>query len=65
VQARLQTADGYTFTARAAVALARRVLEREPPPGFQTPSRLAGAGFVLGLEGTIAEPAQGPGPPDG
>jgi short subunit dehydrogenase-like uncharacterized protein len=53
VEARLQTADGYTFTARAAVALARHVLAHEPPPGFQTPARLMGSEFALGIEGTI------------
>ncbi|MHC5210504.1 MAG: saccharopine dehydrogenase family protein [Planctomycetota bacterium] len=62
VEARLQTAEGYTFTARSAVALARHVLEHEPPAGFHTPSQLAGAGFVHTIEGT----SRGDGPsPDG
>jgi short subunit dehydrogenase-like uncharacterized protein len=68
LQGRLQTADGYTFTAHAAVALARRVLARAPPPGFQTPSRYAGADFVRTIEGTLVEdggsPDDAPAPPN-
>jgi len=57
VEVRLQTPEGYTFTALAAVALARIALEGGARPGFQTPSRLAGARFVLSLPGVeTAEP---------
>jgi short subunit dehydrogenase-like uncharacterized protein len=48
---RLSTPDVYTFTARAAVAVAARVLTGCREPGFQTPARLLGPDFVLGLEG--------------
>lgn len=51
VVARLQTPEGYTLTARAAVAIAARVLAGQAPPGFQTPSKAYGADFVLTLDG--------------
>ncbi len=48
---RLQGPEGYTLTARAAVAVVRRVLAGDAVPGFQTPSAVYGPDFVLGLEG--------------
>jgi short subunit dehydrogenase-like uncharacterized protein len=51
-RARLRTADGYDFTALAAVAIAERVIAGEFEPGFQTPGRVYGADFVLSIEGT-------------
>jgi short subunit dehydrogenase-like uncharacterized protein len=51
-RARLTTADGYDFTALAAVAIAERVIGGEFEPGFQTPGRVYGADFVLSIEGT-------------
>jgi short subunit dehydrogenase-like uncharacterized protein len=48
---RLATPDGYTFTARAALAVVERVLAGGAPAGFQTPAKAYGADFVLGLEG--------------
>jgi short subunit dehydrogenase-like uncharacterized protein len=51
-RARLRTPDGYDFTALAAVAIAERVVAGEFVPGFQTPGRVYGADFVLGIEGT-------------
>jgi len=53
-QARLETPEGYTFTAHAAVALAERALEGGARAGFQTPSRLCGPRFVLSLPGVVA-----------
>jgi short subunit dehydrogenase-like uncharacterized protein len=50
-RARLTTVDGYDFTALAAVAIAKRVLAGEFEPGFQTPGRVYGADFVLGIDG--------------
>jgi short subunit dehydrogenase-like uncharacterized protein len=44
--------EGYTFTARTAVAVVERVLRGEAPPGFQTPARAYGSDFVLEIEGT-------------
>ena len=48
---RLATPEGYTFTARAAVAVVERVLSGQAPAGFQTPARAYGPDFALGLEG--------------
>ena len=50
VVSRLVTPEGYTLTARAAVAAVERVLEGEAVAGFQTPSSAFGADFVLGIE---------------
>src|SRR5271168_4398475 len=66
-RARLRTADGYNFTALAAVAIAERVIAGEFEPGFQTPGRVYGADLVLSIEGTTrtdldptaGEPARG------
>lgn len=50
--ARLETPEGYTLTALAAVAAVREVLSRGRDwTGFQTPGRLFGADWVLGLPG--------------
>lgn len=51
VVSRLQGPEGYTLTARAALAVVERVLAGDAPPGFQTPSTAYGCDFVLGLEG--------------
>ena len=48
---RLVTPEGYTLTARSALAAVERVLGGGAPVGFQTPSSAFGADFVLGLEG--------------
>jgi short subunit dehydrogenase-like uncharacterized protein len=50
--ARLETPDGYSFTAEAATEIARRIMRGDFLPGFQTPAKVYGADFVLGLEGT-------------
>jgi short subunit dehydrogenase-like uncharacterized protein len=56
-EGRLATPEGYTFTSHSAVALARVALQGGARPGFQTPSRLCGARFVLSLPGvTTGEP---------
>jgi short subunit dehydrogenase-like uncharacterized protein len=52
---RLTTADGYSFTALAAVEILGRVLAGEFQPGFQTPSKVYGPDFVLTLDGTTRE----------
>ena len=48
---RLATPEGYTFTARAALAVVDRVLAGQAPAGFQTPGKAYGPDFVLGIEG--------------
>ncbi len=54
VCARLETPEGYTLTARAAVAAVKEVLTRaEEVSGFQTPARLFGPSWVLSLEGVV------------
>jgi short subunit dehydrogenase-like uncharacterized protein len=52
---RLRGPEGYTLTALASVAIARRVLAGQAPAGFQTPSRAFGADFVLELPGVARE----------
>ncbi len=44
---RLVGPNAYTFTARTAVLAAEQVLQGRIRPGFQTPSRMFGAEFVL------------------
>jgi short subunit dehydrogenase-like uncharacterized protein len=46
VRSVLDTVNGYTFTTIAAAEAARRVLNGEARPGFQTPAGLFGAGFA-------------------
>jgi short subunit dehydrogenase-like uncharacterized protein len=48
---RLATPEGYTLTARAALAVVERVLAGQAPAGFQTPGKAYGPDFVLGIEG--------------
>jgi short subunit dehydrogenase-like uncharacterized protein len=48
---RLAMPDGYTFTARAALAAVERVLAGQAPVGFQTPAMAYGPDFVLGIAG--------------
>jgi short subunit dehydrogenase-like uncharacterized protein len=47
--------DGYLLTARTALAILRRVLDGDAPPGFQTPSKAYGPDFVLTIEGVSRE----------
>jgi len=48
---RVATPEGYTFTARAALASVDRVLAGQAPAGFQTPAKAYGPDFVLGIPG--------------
>jgi short subunit dehydrogenase-like uncharacterized protein len=50
--ARVRTANGYTVTAHAAVAVVRRLLAGGAPAGAATPARLLGARFVETLPGS-------------
>ncbi len=52
---RLQVPEGYTLTALTTVEIMKRVLSGGFTPGFQTPSRVYGADFILGFEGTRRE----------
>jgi short subunit dehydrogenase-like uncharacterized protein len=51
--ARLRGPEGYTLTARAALAIVQRVLAGQTRPGFQTPSTAYGPDLVL--EGVVRE----------
>ncbi|WP_223416265.1 MULTISPECIES: saccharopine dehydrogenase family protein [unclassified Pseudomonas] len=48
----IETVNGYTYTPLAAVEVARRVLNNERRPGFETPARLLGMGFAQTIAGT-------------
>ena len=52
---RLTAPEGYTLTARTAVASARHVLAGGVRAGFQTPSRAFGPDFILTQEGVRRE----------
>ncbi len=51
VISRLRGPEGYTLTALTALAIVERVLAGEVRTGFQTPARVYGADFVLGIPG--------------
>ena len=46
---RMRTKDGYTVSELTATAAVKRVLAGDASPGFQTPARVFGADFILGL----------------
>jgi short subunit dehydrogenase-like uncharacterized protein len=54
-RARLTTSQGYVLTAQAGAEIARRVVAGELKPGFQTPSLVFGADFILQFEGARRE----------
>ncbi len=51
VVSRLRGPEGYTMTALTALAVVERVLAGEFRPGFQTPAKMFGADFILGVPG--------------
>lgn len=55
VRSRMTTPEGYSLTAITAVDIARRVAAGEVVLGFQTPGRVFGADYVLGLDGVSRE----------
>ena len=55
VRLRLRLPEGYTLTAMTALDIAGRVASGEFKPGFQTPSRVYGADYILGFEGVTQE----------
>ena len=55
VAARLHGPEAYHFTALTALAVVERVLAGEARPGFQTPARVLGEDFVLGVAGVRRE----------
>jgi short subunit dehydrogenase-like uncharacterized protein len=48
----IETVNGYSYTPLAAVEAARRVLDGERRPGFETPARVFGVGFAETIAGT-------------
>jgi short subunit dehydrogenase-like uncharacterized protein len=57
---RMRTPEGYTLTAMTSVAIVRKVLDGEAPPGFQTPSLAYGPDWILELEGVTREDVEQP-----
>lgn len=55
VAARLTTPEPYTLTARTATAIAKRALDGEIKPGYQTPSLVYGPDFILGFDGVVRD----------
>lgn len=49
----LHTVNGYTFTSRASIEAAKRVLQGEIPVGFETPASCFGADFVHAVGGSF------------
>lgn len=52
---RLQCPEGYTLTTMTAVEVVSRVLAGQFHPGFQTPSLVYGADFILDFDGVVRE----------
>jgi short subunit dehydrogenase-like uncharacterized protein len=51
IVSRLLGPEGYTMTALTAVAIVERVMAGDLRAGFQTPARVYGADFILGIPG--------------
>ena len=51
VESRMQTPEGYTITALAALNIAQKILDGNLTPGFQTPAKEYGAELVLEIDG--------------
>lgn len=52
-QARLETPNGYTLTAKTSVHIAQKILNQNFKPGFQTPAMAYGSNLILEVNGTI------------
>ncbi len=50
-RSRLKTPEGYSLTIETGLGIAERVLNGAAEPGFQTPSHLFGADFILEIPG--------------
>ncbi|MFC6335576.1 hypothetical protein GIR22_20655 [Pseudomonas sp. CCM 7891] len=48
----IETVNGYSYTPLAAIEAARRILNGERRPGFETPARLFGGGLAESIAGT-------------
>lgn len=54
-RAKLRSPEGYRCTALTAVEIMKRISNGEYKPGFQTPSLVYGADFILGFDGVERE----------
>jgi short subunit dehydrogenase-like uncharacterized protein len=54
-QAQLITPNGYTLTALSSLIIAKKILNGNVKPGFQTPSNAYGEDLILEVEGTSRE----------
>jgi len=52
VTGKMITPDGYTLTAHSSLLIAKKILNNQLKPGFQTPAGLYGADLVLEIPGT-------------
>ena len=52
---KLRTREGYTFTAQVTVEIMKRILASDYKIGFQTPSKVYGADFILQFAGVQRE----------
>ncbi|KAF7939272.1 uncharacterized protein EAE97_007352 [Botrytis byssoidea] len=59
-RAALHTMNGYTFTSMASVQAAKRVMNHQAIPGFQTPVEVFGKEFVLTIPGSNIVDLQNP-----
>ena len=55
VEGRMETLEGYAFTALSSIECARRVLSGGMATGVRTPSQAYGADFVREIPGTVVE----------
>lgn len=53
VRSVIETVNGYSYTPLAAVEAARRVLDGDHRPGFQTPGKVFGSDFAESIAGTL------------
>lgn len=51
VESRMQTPEGYTLTAIAALNIAEKIVAENFTPGYQTPAKAYGADIVLEIDG--------------
>jgi short subunit dehydrogenase-like uncharacterized protein len=51
ITSRLRTPEGYTMTAMASLEILQRLFKGEGAMGYQTPSRVFGAGFITEFDG--------------
>jgi len=55
LQARIIGPDGYTITAEASLIIAKKILEGNFKPGYQTPAGCYGADLIMEVKGITRE----------